>query len=182
MVRLLHTIGHMKFEHLLSWSVRVTFLCAVTASALACSADASDDGTPTGESNDRLSAGSCDRAAFADCVNNDGGGGCAKYCSGPCKADVEICARSGGRHGCVNNCTGAETACSPREEIMSVATWECGVAFGWGGHTSALPGRAMATCMRQCNGNIDNCQVWHYKTGRAQCTQGGPLDVNQNPW
>jgi len=172
----------MKYGNALTWFARAAVLLGVAASALACSADASDEDPSTGESSEALSSGSCDRASFAKCVNNRGGGACSKFCSGACRSEVEVCARAGGGQGCVNKCMGSVAACSPREEMMTIATWECGFPFGWGGNNSALPGRANATCTRQCDGSINNCGVWRDGRSRAQCTQGVPLDSNQSPW
>ena len=149
----------MKYRNSFAWFARAAVLVGVGASALACSADASDEDPSTGESSSAISSGSCDRASFAKCVNNRGGGACAKFCSGECQSEVEVCARAGGGQGCVNKCFGSVTACYPREEFATIATWECGFPYGWGDQNYALPGRANATCTRQCNGALDPGQL-----------------------
>ena len=161
---------------------RAAFLVGIAGVGIACSAETASDEVPTEESNEALSAGSCDRASFAKCVNNKGGGACAKFCSGACRTEVEACARSGGGQGCVNKCTGSGSTCQPREEWTVVNTWECGFPYGWGGQNAAFPGKSKGTCTRQCDGTMNNCFTWKERNGRAQCTSGVPLDANQNPW
>ncbi len=140
-----------------------------------CEADGS---TPIGTL--ASASGGCS-ANFAPCVTGGGGAACAtRWCTGACVSEVASCIRGSGGAACSNRCTGP--TCTPKELWTEIWTWECGFSYGWGNQNAGAPGKAHATCTQQCNGAVNNCSIWHYNNGRAQCTLGVPLDSAQNPW
>jgi hypothetical protein len=165
-------------------------LCALALASVACSTEiagvAPDAGAALDDTLDDILdptarlPGGCG-GNFAACVGGGGGGACAtQWCTGACVDEVARCVRGGGGAACASRCAGV--GCAPQEVWTEVWTWECGFPYGWGGQNAATPGKARATCTQQCDGSLTGCSIWHQWNGRAICTWGVPLDVNQNPW
>lgn len=162
--------------------IRNLLVVVSLTACLGCSV-ASGDHAEQADDSDRSTqslSGACSTAIDA-CIVGGGGGGCAtKFCVGDCTGAVASCLRGGGGKACVNRCSGA-AACTPQDEWTEIWTWECGIPYGAGMDNSATPGKARATCTRECDGQMDHCHVWHSENGLPVCTLGVPLDDNQNP-
>ena len=166
----------------------IALTCALFAVAtVACGADAPAESA--GSSTSNLSGRGCGAGVFESCVHNGGGRACANLCDDSCVDTVASCLGGGGGVSCAKRCSGTVggggtpvPACQPQELWTKVGTAECGIPYGWGGHSAATPGEAKATCTKECDGRVDHCTIWHTQTGRADCTIGVPIDNAGNPW
>lgn len=172
----------------------VTVLLVSVSFMLGCSAEAVDPNEDVAESSENL-IGFCSATAFDKCVDEGGGGGCAKHCTGAgsptanekCQKAVAACVQGGGGKPCKNRCATAEpsSVCYEQEEWSVIATKKCGIVIPIPPRWKVLPGKVRATCKyRVCQGEerkLLSCSEWG--VGRnIQCTEGVPIDAAGNPY